>query len=48
MGAYHGRAGFDGMTKMMPVLWQGRWAASDLLRPPYRGLVDRMVRRLAR
>ncbi|MGI8561387.1 MAG: coniferyl aldehyde dehydrogenase [Luteimonas sp.] len=48
MGAYHGRAGFDGMTKMMPVLWQARWAASDLLRPPYRGLVDRMVRRLAR
>lgn len=48
MGAYHGRAGFDGMTKAMPVLWQARWAASDLLKPPYRGLVDRMVRMLAR
>jgi coniferyl-aldehyde dehydrogenase len=48
MGAYHGRAGFDGMTKAMPVLWQSRWAASDLLKPPYRGLVDRVVRMLAR
>ena len=48
MGAYHGRAGFDAMTKAMPVLWQSRWAASDLLKPPYRGLVDRMVRWLAR
>lgn len=35
MGAYHGRAGFDAMSKMLPVLWQSRWAASDRLRPPY-------------
>jgi coniferyl-aldehyde dehydrogenase len=35
MGAYHGQAGFDAMSKLMPVLWQPRWAASDLLRPPY-------------
>ncbi|MBC7988522.1 MAG: coniferyl aldehyde dehydrogenase [Luteimonas sp.] len=48
MGAYHGRAGFDGMTKAMPVLWQSRWAASDLLKPPYRGYVDRLIRMLAR
>ena len=48
MGQYHGRAGFDAMTKAMPVLWQSRWAASDLLKPPYRGLADRMVRLLAR
>jgi coniferyl-aldehyde dehydrogenase len=47
MGQYHGRAGFDAMTKAMPVLWQSRWAASDLLKPPYRGFVDRMVRLLA-
>lgn len=47
MGAYHGRAGFDGMTKAMPVLWQSRWAASDLLKPPYRGLSDRLVRLLS-
>lgn len=48
MGAYHGRAGFDAMTKAMPVLWQSRRAASDLLKPPYRGLVDRLVRLLAK
>ncbi|GAA4856084.1 coniferyl aldehyde dehydrogenase [Luteimonas vadosa] len=48
MGAYHGRAGFDAMTKAMPVLWQSRRAASDWLKPPYRGWVDRLVRLLAR
>src|SRR5690606_12976544 len=48
MGAYHGRAGFDAMTKAMPVLWQRRLAASDLLRPPYAGFADRLVRLLAR
>ncbi|KRG44488.1 aldehyde dehydrogenase [Stenotrophomonas pictorum JCM 9942] len=36
MGAYHGRAGFDAMSKRLPVLWQSRRAGSDLLRPPYR------------
>ena len=35
MGAYHGRAGFDAMSKQLPVLWQSRWAASDMLKPPY-------------
>lgn len=24
MGAYHGRAGFDAMSKALPVLWQPR------------------------
>lgn len=47
MGQYHGRAGFDAMTHAMPVLWQPRMAASDLLRPPYRGFVNRMVKFLA-
>jgi coniferyl-aldehyde dehydrogenase len=47
MGQYHGRAGFDAMTHAMPVLWQPRRAASDLLKPPYRGFVERMVRFLA-
>ena len=32
MGAYHYRAGFDAMSKRLPVLWQSRWAASDRLR----------------
>jgi len=35
MGAYHGRAGFDAMSKQLPILWQSRLAASDLLKPPY-------------
>ncbi|WP_305806289.1 coniferyl aldehyde dehydrogenase [Stenotrophomonas sp. YIM B06876] len=35
MGAYHGRAGFDAMSKQLPVLWQSRRAGSDLLKPPY-------------
>ncbi|OWR35202.1 hypothetical protein CEE55_03135 [Stenotrophomonas pavanii] len=28
MGAYHGRAGFDAMSKRLPVLWQSRWPAT--------------------
>ncbi|MDR6992245.1 coniferyl aldehyde dehydrogenase [Luteimonas sp. 3794] len=47
MGAYHGRAGFDAMTKALPVLWQSRFAVSDWLRPPYARiatLIDRLVR----
>jgi len=39
MGAYHGRAGFDAMSKQLPVLWQSRWAASDMLKPPYSRIV---------
>ncbi|MGV8960186.1 MAG: coniferyl aldehyde dehydrogenase [Stenotrophomonas sp.] len=35
MGAYHGRAGFDAMSKQLPVLWQARRSGSDLLKPPY-------------
>ncbi|KAF1717292.1 coniferyl aldehyde dehydrogenase [Pseudoxanthomonas wuyuanensis] len=35
MGAYHGRAGFDAMSKALPILWQSRRAGSDLLKPPY-------------
>ena len=35
MGAYHGRAGFDGFSKALPILWQSRRAGSDLLKPPY-------------
>ena len=47
MGAYHGRAGFDAMTKALPILWQARRAASDRLRPPY-AKIDRLVRMLVR
>jgi coniferyl-aldehyde dehydrogenase len=47
MGQYHGRAGFDAFTKAMPVLWQARITATDLIKPPYRGTIDRMIRWLA-
>jgi coniferyl-aldehyde dehydrogenase len=47
MGQYHGRAGFDAMTKAMPVLWQARFTATDLIKPPYRGKVDRLIRFLS-
>ncbi|WP_024888943.1 aldehyde dehydrogenase family protein [Luteimonas huabeiensis] len=47
MGQLHGRAGFDALSKPLPVLWQRRWAATDLLKPPYRRL-DRLIRRLVR
>ncbi|AKC88304.1 aldehyde dehydrogenase [Pseudoxanthomonas suwonensis] len=42
IGAYHGRAGFDALGKQLPVLWQARFGATDLLRPPYRR-VRRMI-----
>jgi coniferyl-aldehyde dehydrogenase len=47
MGQYHGRAGFDAFTKAMPIVWQARFNATDLIKPPYRGKVDRLVRWLA-
>lgn len=48
MGAIHGKAGFDAFTKQVPVLRQARWPATDWIRPPYRGKVDRLIRFLAR
>jgi NAD-dependent aldehyde dehydrogenases len=47
MGAYHGRAGFDAMSKALPILWQPRITATDWLKPPYRPLqrlLDLLVR----
>ena len=47
MGAYHGRAGFDAMSKSLPILWQPRHAPSDKLKPPYSKisrLIDFIVR----
>ncbi|MDI9238247.1 coniferyl aldehyde dehydrogenase [Lysobacter sp. LF1] len=48
IGAIHGRTGFDTFSKLLPVFRQRRMAGSDLLKPPYRGFVDRMVRLLAK
>jgi len=47
-GAIHGRAGFETFSKLLPVFRQSRFAASDWIKPPYRGVVDRLVRLLAR
>ena len=47
MGAYHGRAGFDAMSKALPILWQPRITATDWLKPPYKPLqrlLDLLVR----
>lgn len=48
IGAIHGRTGFDTFSKLLPVFRQRSFAGSDLLKPPYRGFVDRMVRMLVR
>ena len=42
MGAYHGRAGFDALSKQLPVLWQRRRSGTDLLKPPYHR-IDRLL-----
>ncbi len=48
MGAIHGEAGFTTFSKLLPVFRQVRWTATDLLKPPYHGKVDRLIRFLAR
>ncbi|MFC7302189.1 coniferyl aldehyde dehydrogenase [Cognatiluteimonas weifangensis] len=48
MGAIHGKAGFDTFSKQLPVFRQSRFAASDWIKPPYRGRVDKLIRALAR
>ena len=47
MGAYHGRVGFDAMSKQLPILWQANRSGGDLLKPPYskaKWLLDLIVR----
>lgn len=36
MGAYHGEDGFARFSKKRPVMVQSRWAATGLIRPPWR------------
>ena len=48
MGHYHGREGFLTFSKVLPVFRQSRLTALDLLKPPYTGFVDRLIRLLAR
>jgi coniferyl-aldehyde dehydrogenase len=44
MGQYHGRYGFDALSKAKPVFRQSRFNATGLLRPPYRGLQNGLLR----
>lgn len=48
IGALHGQFGFDTFSKLLPVFHQSRLAASDWIKPPYRGKVDALVRWLAK
>ncbi|MDB6181803.1 coniferyl aldehyde dehydrogenase [Paracoccus fistulariae] len=40
MGAYHGQAGFDAMSKLKPVMYQRRLRATNLFYPPYGRVTD--------
>lgn len=48
MGQYHGHSGFLTFSKQTPVLYEARWTLMKLLRPPYGGLADLIVRFLTR
>ena len=48
MGQYHGHEGFLTFSKQKPVLYQARWSSLRLMRPPYRGLANRLLKFLTR
>ncbi|UXU73761.1 MULTISPECIES: coniferyl aldehyde dehydrogenase [unclassified Paracoccus (in: a-proteobacteria)] len=48
MGACHGKAGFDRMSHLMPVLRQGRWNAAGLMAPPYGTRFHLLIRAMQR
>jgi coniferyl-aldehyde dehydrogenase len=48
MGHYHGHAGFLTFTKAMPVFEQAGWSSFWLLKPPFKGLADKMLKFLLR
>jgi coniferyl-aldehyde dehydrogenase len=48
MGQYHGRDGFLTFTKQKPVLYQARFSSFALMRPPYRGFANRLLKFLTR
>lgn len=48
MGHYHGRDGFLTFSKAMPVLTKYTPASTDLIKPPYAGLTDRIIRFITR
>jgi len=48
MGHYHGHFGFLTFSKQKPVFYQARWSSSALLKPPYKGFADWLVKMLTR
>lgn len=48
MGHYHGRDGFLTFSKAMPILRKYDPAPSDLVKPPYKGIADWVIRFLSR
>jgi len=48
MGHYHGRWGFDTLSKLKPVFRQSRMNAMSLFLPPYRPAMKRLLRLMKR
>ena len=49
MGHYHAKEGFLNFSKLLPVVYQSRFTGFDfLLRPPYKGVADALVKFLSR
>jgi aldehyde dehydrogenase (NAD+)/coniferyl-aldehyde dehydrogenase len=48
MGVYHGRWGFDAMSKLKPVFRQSRLNGAGLLAPPYGATFARMIKLMLR
>jgi aldehyde dehydrogenase (NAD+) len=48
MGAYHGKAGFDAFSHRKSVLRKPTRPDLKLLYPPYKPLVERLIRKVIR
>jgi coniferyl-aldehyde dehydrogenase len=48
IGHYHGHQGFLTFTKQKPILFQARWTSMKMMRPPYRGIANFLVKFLTR
>jgi coniferyl-aldehyde dehydrogenase len=48
MGHYHGHQGFLTFSKQKSVLYQARWTSMKMMRPPYRGVANFIIKFLTR
>ncbi len=46
MGAYHGKSGFDALSKLKPVFYQAAINGTGLLRPPFGRMMDVVLKLL--